>query len=274
MNSIAKSTLLWILAVVLTAVIVIYQRATGPTYPVRGNVEIAGEKIKFRLLRSSGGYDDAAIEIRTGNREIEGSIRYKRYKTDDEWTETPMVYEDGTITGFLPLQPPAGKLAYYVKLSYKGEEYELTEDKVLIRFTGPVPLLILAPHILFMFIALLFSTRTGLEVLSRGKQAFNYALVTIIALFIGGLILGPIVQNLAFGDYWTGWPFGNDLTDNKTIVAFLFWAIAVYRLYKNPQNRGWALVAAIVLLAIYLIPHSVLGSEYDYAAGEVTTGNQ
>ncbi|MCK4406396.1 MAG: hypothetical protein KAV44_01845, partial [Bacteroidales bacterium] len=88
--------------------------------------------------------------------------------------------------------------------------------------------------------------------------------ITTICLFIGGLILGPIVQKFAFDAFWTGWPWGHDLTDNKTIVAFIFWLIALIRLIKNKEKSGWALVASIVLLVIYLIPHSVLGSEIDY----------
>jgi hypothetical protein len=72
------------------------------------------------------------------------------------------------------------------------------------------------------------------------------------------------VQKYAFGAYWTGWPVGTDLTDNKTAVAFLLWVLAVYKLWKDREKRGWALVAAIVLLLIYLIPHSMMGSEIDH----------
>jgi hypothetical protein len=41
------------------------------------------------------------------------------------------------------------------------------------------------------------------------------------------MILGPVVQYYAFGEFWTGVPFGWDLTDNKTLVAVIFWALAV-----------------------------------------------
>ena len=51
-----------------------------------------------------------------------------------------------------------------------------------------------------------------------------------------------------------------------------FWLIALIRLWRNREHRWLALVAAIVMLIIYLIPHSVLGSELDYSTGEVVTG--
>jgi hypothetical protein len=123
-----------------------------------------------------------------------------------------------------------------------------------------------------MFTAMLFSTRTGIESLAKGRQTLIYGMTTLISLLIGGLILGPIVQKLAFGEFWTGWPFGHDLTDNKTLVSFILWLIAVLRLRKHPEEKGWVLTAAVVLILVYLVPHSMFGSELDYASGEVQTG--
>jgi hypothetical protein len=52
-------------------------------------------------------------------------------------------------------------------------------------------------------------------------------------------------------------------------VAVLFW--------KRPNPRDWAVrgaifVAAAVMLAVYVIPHSLRGSELNYDEGEVETG--
>jgi hypothetical protein len=131
---------------------------------------------------------------------------------------------------------------------------------------------VLIPHIIMMFTAMMMSTRTGLEAITRGKKTYAYAWITMGTLFLGGLILGPIVQKYAFGAYWTGWPFGHDLTDDKTLVAFIFWAIAVWRLFRKPENRTWPVVAMVILLMVYLIPHSMFGSSLDYSSGTVVTG--
>ena len=85
-------------------------------------------------------------------------------------------------------------------------------------------------------------------------------------LILGGFILGPLVQKYAFGVLWSGFPFGGDLTDNKTLVALAFWTAALLAGRKGRPARGWVLAASVVHLVIYLIPHSLLGSEYDYAA--------
>jgi hypothetical protein len=75
------------------------------------------------------------------------------------------------------------------------------------------------------------------------------------------MILGCIVQKYAFGAYWTGVPFGFDLTDNKTLIAFLGWAAATMAVEKNRHPKFWTVTAAILMLAVYAIPHSLFGSE-------------
>ncbi len=50
---------------------------------------------------------------------------------------------------------------------------------------------------------------------------------TLFLFIAGGMILGPLVQYFAFGELWTGIPFGWDLTDNKTLIALIFWILAV-----------------------------------------------
>lgn len=267
-----RSILLWAAAIVFTLILVVYQRMTGPTYPVRGEVTIAGNEIGYRLARSNESDKDALVEIKTGDPEISGVVKYKRFKTPDDWTVLQMVNDREYLKAALPKQPPAGKLIYTVELFKGAEKIQLSEEPVVIRFKGSVPAFVLIPHILLMFTAMLFSTRTGLESLFSGRQTMIYTLTTLVTLLTGGLILGPIVQKFAFGDFWTGWPFGSDMTDNKTLVSFIFWAIAAFRLRKNPDNKVWVLTAAIVLIFVYLVPHSMFGSELDYSSGEIQTG--
>jgi hypothetical protein len=142
------------------------------------------------------------------------------------------------------------------------------EEPVIARYKGRVPPTILIAHIAFMFLAILFGIRTALEALTPHEHLRPYIWTTLIIVFIGGLILGPIVQKYAFGAYWTGFPFGHDLTDNKTLIAFLGWALAAVMDLVGKGRRGFSIFAAVLMLAMYLIPHSVLGSERDYRLEE------
>ena len=85
------------------------------------------------------------------------------------------------------------------------------------------------------------------------------------------MVLGPLVQKYAFGEFWTGVPFGWDLTDNKTLIAVFAWILAVV-MNRKKERPGYIIAAAVILLLVYSIPHSLFGSELDYATGTVTQG--
>jgi hypothetical protein len=180
--------------------------------------------------------------------------------------------EESGLFADLPQQPPAGKLQYYIEITdSKGSSKISEETPVVIRYKGEVPGFVLLPHILLMFLAMLYSTSAGLMALLKMPSYKRAGMITLILLFLGGMILGPVVQKYAFGDFWTGIPFGWDLTDNKTLIAFIFWLLAVAVNYRKDKPIATA-VAALVLLMVYSIPHSLFGSELDYDTGQVTQG--
>ncbi len=260
-----KKVLLWVLAFLITAGSAVYQRITGPTYAINGNTQLGSSVIAFTLETTHETVGDYEIKIEASDSEIGGYVLFKRFKTEDPWTNVPMNRAEGFLSASLPQQPSAGKLAYKVYLTFRGEETSLTgDDEVVIRFKDVVPDFVLILHIIVIFAAMLFSTRTGIEALQKDGNTRKLTLWTAGLMFGGGMILGPIVQKFAFGEWWTGFPFGFDLTDNKTLIAMIVWAIAVFAGRKGKQAKGWVLAASIVTLVIFLIPHSLLGSELDY----------
>lgn len=259
-----RSIFLWILSFILMAGAGVYQRMTGPTYPVKGKVEIAGQKIKYKLIRAWEGTTDAEITVEVNDESINGKYRYKRFKSFDDWTEKPMIRQGNELVARLPNQPPAGKVEYQILLEHNDNLQSLEQKPLILRYKGVVPDFVLIPHIIIIFLAMMFSMRAGFEALIHGRNLVKQAMWTLILLTVGGMILGPIVQKYAFDAFWTGWPIGTDLTDNKTAAAFIMWVLAYLRVRKNPNQRGWVIAAAVVLLAVYMIPHSMLGSEIDY----------
>ena len=261
-----KKIAFWVIAVLITVSSAIYQGLTGPTYPIKGKTMIDDSEIAYKLERSYETIKDYEIAIKVDNEEITGNLIYKRHKTDDPWTKVPFVRRDDSLVASLPKQPAAGKMEYKVILSSQENEISLSGEKpVIIRFKGPVPSAILIPHILIMFLAMLFSTRAGIEALDSKSNPRKFALWATGLLIVGGLILGPVVQKFAFGELWTGFPMSSDLTDNKTLIAVIGWIAAVIAGRGGKKARWWVLGASILLLVVYLIPHSLLGSELDYS---------
>ncbi len=261
-----KTILLWVVTAVITLSSVVYQRATGPTHPASGQISLHENSISYSLLRSYNSGENMPISIKVPSEQIEGKVLWKRYKTNDPVTATPMEYKNDQLYAVLPTQPPAGKLEYQVLLEYGEEHVIIPDEPAVMRYKGAVPGGVLLPHILFMFIAMFMASRVMLGAVIAEPMKWKVYL-TVAFLFVGGLILGPIVQKYAFGAYWTGWPFGEDLTDNKTLVAFLVWLPALWFMHKEngkKRARWWLLFAGIIMFAVYLIPHSMRGSELKY----------
>jgi len=293
-----KKVLIWVFAVIITLSAAVYQRYTGPTKPKTIEFVLNENTYKVKLDRSSGGdnnshgrpgSNDARIKLSIKDTSVTAKIYYRKYNTEDEWITSDFtryyrkmdswfmnkilgIYEVEGLMAKLPQQPPAGKLEYYIDV-YDGDYVAVLgkENPIVIRFKAAVPGIVLIPHIIIMFFAMFLSNLAGLMAIGNISRFRFYTILTFIFLTIGGMILGPIVQKYAFGDLWTGVPFGWDLTDNKTLIAFLFWGAALIWT-KESKRRYLAIIASLILFAIYTIPHSMFGSELDYTTGKVTQG--
>lgn len=180
--------------------------------------------------------------------------------------------DEEALVAYLPMQPPAGKLEYFLELNAGDEKVFVAKDKpVVIRFKNNVPDGVLIPHILMMFLCMLFATVAGIYAIAKIESFRRMTIWTFWILLFGGLVLGPLVQWYAFGDLWTGIPFGWDLTDNKTLFAFVFWVVAFIGNRKK-SRPGLVILAAVMTMVIFSIPHSLFGSELNTVTGEITQG--
>lgn len=268
--------LYWILAFLITIGAAYYQRKTGPTYPKTEEVTVNNIKYKVKLDRSLS--LDYPSEIKLAVTDSLATVRlfYRRFPTSEEYKPVDFVFKSSKrFIGFravVPQQPAAGKLQYYFEITDSKETRTYLKEKpVVLRFKGGVPAYIMIPHILLMFAAMLLSTLAGLMAVGKNPLFRSYTNWTLILFTAGGLILGPVVQYMAFGDLWTGIPFGWDLTDNKTLIAFAFWVLAVV-MNRKKEKPLYTALAAIVLLLVYSIPHSLFGSELNYQSGTVIQG--
>ena len=275
-----KKFVYWLLAIVITLVLSVYQRMTGPTYPKKVTIELNGESYKIKLPRSGVQKDeiislkgipqqnhgDCPHDLRSAT--ITGTVpmilHYRRYPTADEYTTVDFEWTDNEWQAVLPVQPVGGKLQYYITVD--GKDYPADEPPI-IRFRNEVPAGILIPHILLMFAAMLFAVYTFLLVATRNTYK-RWLWITVGTLFVGGFIFGPFVQHAAFGPWWAGFPYGTDLTDNKTLISFLFFVAALVTL-KWKYNKWVVVFAVLMMIAIFSIPHSAYGSEYDYTTQQL-----
>lgn len=260
-----KPSVQWTVAVVLTVVSAVWQRWSGPTYPAKGTAVIAGQRLRYRLPRTNSVNDRQRVQLLAPDPKIAGVVEWRHFPTREPWKRLPMIRRGDTLVADLPpapepLMPMAGKLEYRLRLTGGAEQAVFPDPPAVTRFKGDVPLWILLPHVAAMFCGMLFATRAALAAVFGGR-AHAAALAATGLLLFGGFVLGPVVQKLAFGAYWTGVPWGYDLTDNKTLIAVASWIPAAVQLFRKQDARLMIALAAVVTMTVFAIPHSVWGSE-------------
>ncbi|MCM1531847.1 MAG: hypothetical protein NC048_04820 [Bacteroides sp.] len=273
-----KKSWMILLAVVLTMLFAVFQRMSGPTNPKSGKVEVNGHKYAYKMPRSGTTGEETTVKFpniidNTSGASTQAASQgaflfYRRYPLveGEEYTMVPMRWQDGSWTASLPSRPMAGKWAYYLQV--EGRDF-FADSPVVIRYRGMVPAGILIPHILLMFLAMFFAVMAGLNAALNRPGYRLHCLLTLLCLLLGGFVFGCMVQYRAFGVYWSGFPLGNDFTDNKTLIALLAflaaWGVMVFR----KQARWAVLAASIVMLGIFCVPHSTNGSELSNETGRV-----
>jgi hypothetical protein len=282
------NALLWTLAVLIMLSAIVHQRRTGPTYARRGEIAVEGVTHRYKLVRSQETTREARVVLPAAGGRVQAVLFWKRYNVDEPYRAQLLLpaaqalpgleageaadYQD-KLVALLPVQPPAGKLEYYLQVAVPGGVQRIPADPadpIIIRYKDPVPGWVLWPHVVMMFFSVLFGMRAGLSALGDPGRMRRHAWVALAGMTLGGMILGPLVQKHAFGHYWTGFPFGRDLTDNKMLIMWLSWIFACSLIGLRPRakegiNRVIVLLAAVVMTAAYIIPHSMRGSELDYS---------
>jgi len=263
--------------VIITLSAAYYQRKTGPTYPKQLDIVTNGIEYSLKLTRSIELSDRHFVKLAIKDSTVKARLFYKRYQVDEPYQAVDFNYEEHPVNSFIMnrifnINEEKGFFEYYFEITDgNGKNTYFQNEPIVIRFKGTVPPKILTPHIIIMFIAMLLSTLAGLMAVGKHKSYRKWGIWTFIMLIIGGMILGPMVQYHAFGEAWTGIPLGWDLTDNKTLIAVIFWAIAVFGNRKR-KRPGLTILASFILLLVFTIPHSLFGSELDYESGEVIQG--
>jgi len=146
----------------------------------------------------------------------------------------------------------------------------------VLKFIGHVPAVVLYSHILFMFLTVFMITLGAIKGIELLKDKIDtrslivtYSLAVLFA-FLGGYPFGFMMNSYAFGTVWEGVPFGTDATDNKTQLLFVYLLFVVLAgfgsltrskfgkdIFSSKALGGFGLLGFFVMLAIYLIPHSI-----------------
>ncbi len=229
-----------------------------------------------------GGQPEVIIGVTPVEEAAAAQVLYRIHgESGGEVQRVPMEpEEDGQWIGLLPDLEKGKKAEYAFEVrSGSGSTARLPEkdgDFLRLRYKGEVSSLVLILHVIFMFGAFFFMVMAALcaNDLRRGagtkKLTVKMVRWLILFTFIGGWPLGFILNRQRFGPVWEGFPFGLDVTDNKTQIMFVFWLMVVLLGWGSFTGRSAeedrfgdreysvaVLIASVLSLAIFLIPHSL-----------------
>jgi hypothetical protein len=169
------------------------------------------------------------------------------------------------------LEDTAGKVLATIPV----EEIKDKPKQLWFRFEGPRSTILLIAHILCMFVSFLlmvFVLLTAFEDVKNKAVRIRLGKQTLwatIILFLGTFPIGIWLEYQVYATYWTGIPFGHDITDSKALIIFIYWLVMLYLLKGSALNNDprkdligataarWTAVVGVGLsLALYLVPHS------------------
>ncbi|KPL03922.1 MAG: hypothetical protein AMJ90_02735 [candidate division Zixibacteria bacterium SM23_73_2] len=283
-----------ILALVLTIILLVFARKTSMVRSVYMEAEKGKVKIEHYTVPKKEGAGDAVIPVNIKgieNQENRVLLLYRFKKKESgtltDYFSTSMIPDQKNVAGFkgiIPHQPKGDLTFYYIKVVDENGQTTLTLPRtknskvkpIRLRFEGEVPGTVLLPHILAMFGGVFFAFLSFFSIFElKGKKitlqrSVNLSRMTLGILFLGTFPLGWALNWYAFGVLWEAFPFGKDITDNKTQIVFLFWLLTLIFVkgsFLSGDSRKnilgektyfWMVFASfLVTILMYLVPHSL-----------------
>jgi len=274
-------------AVIFTIFILVFTRKTTAVRSVHQVVEYQGIKIDHHTVPKQMGDEIPLISA-----EVEGASEMRLvYKIGKDGvyrsiTMSPRPGKENVFEASIPLHTKGKKAWYYLEAIGGSGSEEVSValpqansgqvDPIRLKFEGEVPAYVIVPHILSIFAAIFFATLTLFTAVDlktgRGTlvKSVKYCAITLLLLFIGFFPFGWAMNYFAFGVLWEAFPFGRDVTDNKSQIMFLFWLVTLIMVKgtlwgkgedKNLiTGRGYStlvIVSFVATMIILAVPHSL-----------------
>ena len=249
-----QSIILWIGAFVISFLFVFANRFISPEYPVTGSFGIDMKKVTYQFEKVYRGKDDYKIIIKTEIDSLNGSILWRVKNSNSGWNAEPMKYSDNTLTGKIPHQPPSTLIEYQVKVRKEGKTYYLPQNgKITLKYFSSVPPSIMGFYYLTLYLALIFSVRTGLDYFNENQKIKKLAIFTIMIWIANIIVFNPVKHT-----YELSTRIGSivlpitKLFDIQHITILIIWIIGIILIFNLKKYKIWAVIISGATLIAFL----------------------
>lgn len=267
--------------VILTLALFVLARRLSMNRPREIEVEEGGLRISHVTVLEQVGPGEPSVELTVSPGTGDNPRIQFKSKYSDGIEELPMTRSgDGVWTAKLPDLGKGRRLSYaFLVTGPGGATIRLPARSgqfFLIKYKGEYSIPVVVLHVIFLFGAFFFMIQSMMGAVrilkSKEGKAPTVRMTRGVMLFtfVGGWPLGWILNYQRFGVMWEGFPFGYDITDNKTQLIFIFWMVTVLLVRGSFFGRGEekdvagargfalaVLISFVVSVALYILPHSL-----------------
>jgi|SRR3989338_2373823 len=229
-----------------------------------------------------------AFTVRQGINIKEVRIFYKKVKREEYKKSVMQRLKDGsTYVDYLPGLSKGERWFYYIEAEDTTNNILNIPERVkdaerqinfYVTFEGKPNRLLFISHIVLAITAVILwihSVFYAVNYLTTKEKhnirlAFYSVLYGTLFFFIFAFPVGGYIAHQVFGQAWSGIPFGWDITDNKSLITFLYYVILIYlmkgefydsEIWKgnviSDNNFSYLTILGIILtIVVYNIPHS------------------
>jgi hypothetical protein len=270
-----------IIGVVLTLLLLTAVRRLTTGRPADLVVEAEGMKLRHRTVTEQVGPGQPTLIVRVEPAQRLGIVvRWITPHSAEVKARSLVLVTPDTYAVHLPDLGKGARMRYWIAATnVEQTKARIPEDPdklVLLKYKERASQPVVVAHVAFMFGAFfcmvmsLFGAIRILRGLEGKRSTIRAARWVLVFSFIGACPLGLLLNYQTFGVLWEGYPFGRDITDNKTQVMFVLWLVCLLLVRGSFVGGGeekdrlgarafaWAIVASFILsLALFILPHSI-----------------
>lgn len=180
--------------------------------------------------------------------------------------EIPNQEKGSIVTYYLEVTTTTGSKIFFPDNAEEGEVYTLIFKGEYNKFLWIVHVVLTIASIILFVIAAYFAfkhIKSGYPI----PKTLWFAIVAFLLFFIGIFPIGMIIEYQVYGTVWDGWPFGNDFTNTKAFILFIYWLATLFMMknsiFKKEEKNlitdrvfaSLVIIGTIITVALFIVPH-------------------
>lgn len=251
-----QSLILWTGAFIISFLFGFANRLISPEYPVTGSFGINMKKVIYKFEKVYRGNDNYIITVGTEADSLNGSVLWRLKESGSGWNTAPMKFSGNVLTGAIPRQPPSTLVEYRVKIWEDGKIYFLPIDgRITLKYLSSVPSSIMGFYFFTLYLALIFSVRTGLEYFNENQKIKKLSLFTIMLWIANVIVFNPVKRSYELSTRIGGTILPiTDLFDIRHISLLVIWILGIILIFNLKNYRIWgAIISGATIIAFLFV---------------------